>query len=68
MTKDRLGYIFYECKYKNKKDTKQVVDEEIKQVQDTGLQCYRYGFFSKSGFEEGLDSEIVTIGLDEVYQ
>lgn len=68
MTKDRLGYIFYECKYNNKKVTKQVVEEEIKQVQDTGLSCYRYGFFSKYGFEDGLDLDILKIELCELYK
>lgn len=68
VTKDRLGYKFYECKYKNKKVTKQVVEEEIKQVQDTGLSCYRYGFFSKYGFEDGLDLDIIKIELCELYK
>lgn len=68
VTKDRFGYIFYECKYKNKKVTKQVVEEEIKQVLDTGLACYRYGFFSKHGFEDGLASDLIKIELHDLYK
>lgn len=68
VTKDRLGYIFYECKYKNKKVSKQVVKEEIKQVEETGLQCYRYGFFSKYGFDEDVDRNIIKINLSDLYR
>ena len=68
VTKDRLGYIFYECKYKNKVITNQIVQEEIQQVKDTGLLCYRYGFFSKHGFDDDIDADIVKIELRKLFK
>ncbi len=51
VTKDPRGYIFYEAKFRNTPITAKMMQTEIEQVNATGLYCYRYGFFSRSGFE-----------------
>ena len=44
-----------------------MVQEEIRQVQATGLNCYKYGFFSRSGFHCEPEENTVFIHLDELY-
>ena len=46
VTEDPLGYIFYESKFRREPVSLAMIHEEIKQVQTTGLNCYKYGFFS----------------------
>ena len=43
--------------------------EAIRQVQATGLACYRYGFFSRAGFEgEGTPrAYAVLYDLEDLY-
>lgn len=43
-----------------------MVDEEITQVEATGLKCHRYGFFSRSGFEAGESDRTVFIDLPQM--
>lgn len=50
VTKDKLGYIFYESKFINRDITDKIIDEEIQQVEATNLKCYKYGFVAKKGF------------------
>lgn len=45
VTHDRKGYIFYEAKFRQSPLTDAMIEEEIRQVQQTGLACYQYGFF-----------------------
>lgn len=52
VTEDEVGYVFYEVKFKKSPISKSMVDEEISQVKATGLNCYKYAFISRSGFEE----------------
>jgi len=66
VTHDNLGYIFYEVKFKDKPLTKAVIEEEIKQVKETSLNCYKYGFVSKSGFDY-YDESLIQISIDEIY-
>ena len=57
VTEDEKGYAFYEVKFRNKPITDEVIDKEIKQVEATGLNCYKYVFISKSGFQcKGRDN------------
>ena len=49
-------YIFYEAKFTGDALDKNLIWNEIKQVNDTGLTCKKYGFFSKSGYKE-IDDE-----------
>ncbi len=44
------GYVFFECKYTEKKINDDVIKEEIKQVSKTNLNAVQYGFISKKGF------------------
>ena len=67
VTKDDRGYIFYEAKYKNQPVTSGMIQKEIMQVNETSLNSYRYGFFSKSGFAEGVPEDIITYTLDDLY-
>ena len=48
--------------------TESIVQNEIRQVKQTGLECYRYGFFSRSGFtcEEGTNR--ILIEFRELYK
>lgn len=54
VTRDPRGYVFYESKFRTVPVTQQMIDEEIEQVRVTGLDCYAYGFFSRSGFAEDV--------------
>lgn len=67
VTLDEKGYVFYEVKFRKKKVSKEVIEEEIRQVKETGLDCYRYVFFSRSGFMEAETDEIKHIELEQIY-
>ena len=67
VTEDEKGYAFYEVKFRNKPITDEVIDKEIKQVEATGLNCYKYVFISKSGFQcKGRDN-VEFVELKEMY-
>ena len=38
-------------KFRKKPVTQQMIQEEIEQAQRSNMLCYKYGFFSRSGFE-----------------
>lgn len=57
VTLDPRGYIFYEVKFQSKPLSLKQIEKEIAQVEATGLRCYRYGFISRSGFEEAVHAE-----------
>ena len=67
VTLDEKGYVFYEVKFRKKKLSKEVIEEEIHQVKETGLDCYRYVFFSRSGFTGAETDEIKHIELEQIY-
>lgn len=68
VTKDPLGYSFYEAKFRTTPITQRMIEDEIEQVQRTGLTCHRYGLFSRSGFEAQADERTALIGLEELYR
>lgn len=68
VTLDEKGYVFYEVKFRKKKLSKEVIDEEIRQVEATNLNCYRYVFFSRSGFTEDETEKIKQIELGTLYE
>lgn len=68
VTWDEKGYAFYEVKFRKKKTSKEVIEEEIRQVNATGLHCYKYVFFSRSGFTEKETDEIIQIELRELFK
>lgn len=68
VTLDDRGYIFYEAKFRKEPITESIVQNEIRQVEQTGLQCYKYGFFSRSGFNCREDEDRILIALEELYR
>lgn len=68
VTLDEKGYVFYEVKFRKKMLSKEVIDEEIRQVEATNLNCYRYVFFSRSGFTEDETEKIKQIELGTLYE
>lgn len=68
VTLDPNGYIFYECKYRKEKVTDKMIHQEIDQVKQTGLNCYKYGFFSKSGFDVQNKDNLILYNLEQLYQ
>lgn len=44
-----------------------MIDEEIAQVNATGLNCYKYVFFSRSGFKCKERDNVKFITLNELY-
>lgn len=67
VTFDPKGYTFYEVKFRKTPVTDRLIRDEIKQVNETGLYCYQYGFISRSGFEAKPQSNLLLIFLDEFY-
>ena len=67
VTEDPKGYVFYESKFRKEPLTLAMIQEETGQVQATGLNCYRYGFISRSGFQCEPTDSMIFIHLDELY-
>ena len=67
VTLDDKGYIFYEAKFRKEPISEGMVQNEICQVKQTGLKCYRYGFFSRAGFACEAGEDRVLIELWELY-
>lgn len=73
VTQDPRGYCFYEAKFRKGAVTGGMIGKEIEQVLATGLSAYRFGFFSRSGFEEGAreaagEHPAVFYSLDDLYR
>lgn len=68
VTQDDNGYIFYEAKFRKEPITENMVQNEIRQVKQTGLECYKYGFFSRAGFRCEKEKNRILIGLSELYE
>lgn len=68
VTLDDKGYIFYEAKFRKEPVTESIVQNEIRQVKQTGLECYRYGFFSRAGFTCEQEENRILIELSELYK
>ena len=67
VTLDDKGYIFYEAKFRKDPVTEKTIQDEIRQVKQTGLECYRYGFFSRAGFRCQEEPDRILIELKELY-
>ena len=67
VTQDEFGYVFYEVKFKKTPITKAVIDEEISQIRATGLECHKYAFISRSGFNCRKRKNLKLITLDDMY-
>ena len=44
-----------------------MVEDEIAQVDATGLKCYKYVFFSRSGYEEMEFDNVVKIDIKALF-
>ncbi|MDD3253068.1 MAG: ATP-binding protein [Lachnospiraceae bacterium] len=67
VTEDENGYIFFEVKFRKNPVTDKMIDEEVAQVLQTGLICYKYVFISRSGFEGAETDRVKHINLEELY-
>lgn len=67
VTEDAHGYVCYEAKFRERPLDRALVDAEKAQVDASPLNCYRYGFFSRSGFDCDPAQDEVFITLDEMY-
>lgn len=67
VTLDEKGYVFYEVKFRKNPVSKSMIDEEIEQVKLTGLNCYKYVFFARSGFSQEETDAVKLIGIQELY-
>lgn len=68
VTRDPQGFIFYEAKFRKTPVGQKMVEEEISQVKATGLCCYKYGFFSRSGFAVKASDEIELLDLQDMFE
>lgn len=68
VTEDPEGYIFYEAKFRKEPITLAMIEKEIQQVKSTGLYCYKYGFFSKSGFDVKPKETLILKNIDDIYE
>ena len=69
VTEDKNGYIAYECKFKDKPLSKKTINEEEYQIISSGLNVYKLGFISKSGFEKNIDQDRYNLfSLDDFYK
>lgn len=67
VTQDEKGYVFYEAKFRKNPISASIIENEIKQVKSTGLNCYKYVFISKSGFQFENNENVDFIDLDNLY-
>lgn len=67
VTEDERGYAFYEVKFRKKAVSDEMINEEIEQVKATGLECYKYVFFSRSGFTCEKRKDVELIGIEEIF-
>lgn len=67
VTHDERGYIFYEAKFRHAPVTEEMINTEIQQVNATGLYCYKYGFFSRSGFEGKERTDTILYELEDLF-
>lgn len=68
VTEGSKGYVFYEAKFRTEPLSESRIRQEIMQVQKTGLNCYRYAFISRSGFEVEPKEVLVLISLAQLYE
>ena len=70
VTKDKNGYISYECKYTDELVGISVVDEEEYQTSNLpDINFYKLGFISKKGFEKDIDcNKYILFSLSDFYR
>lgn len=68
VTEDELGYVFYEVKFRKTPISKSMVEKEIAQVNQTGLNCYKYVFFARTGFEDMEIDNVEKIEINALFE
>ena len=71
VTENDNSYIFYEAKFREGKIDSSLIWNEIQQVNNTGLVCSKYGFFSKSGYKEidrAHKKQLILYELKDLYK
>ena len=58
----------YETKFRKAMIADSIIDEEIKQVEKTGLNCYKYAFISRSGFKCKQKDNLILIKLEDLFK
>ena len=66
VTKDKNGYIYYECKYINTPVDEETVNNTILNADNSSFNFYSYGFFSRNGYKK-KKSSIAMYALDDLY-
>ncbi|MDO4500848.1 MAG: ATP-binding protein [Erysipelotrichaceae bacterium] len=66
VSEDANGYIFYEAKFRKNPLSDSLINEEIKQIKETGLNVYKYVFFSRSSFKTDRE-DVELIKLEKMY-
>ena len=62
--------LWVQAKFKNEKLDKNLIWKEIEQVNNTGLLCNKYGFFSKVGYKEIAEEHkknLILYTLDDLF-
>lgn len=67
VTQDEKGYVFYEAKFRKSPINDTIIENEIKQINLTGLNCYKYVFISRSGFSCSKKENVELIDLDSFF-
>lgn len=68
VTLDEEGYIFYEVKFSKNPLTPSLIEEEISQVEKTGLKPYRYVFFARNADYRPDDDRVEVIPIEALYE
>lgn len=69
VTTDPNGMIYYECKYESKKMSQKELLHEISTTTELGLNFYKYGFITKSGFADSIDASKYSLyTMDDMYK
>ena len=68
VTEDARGYTAYEVKFRGRPLSRELIEGERSQVDASPLSCYRYGFFSRSGFDCQPAPDEVFVSLAELYR
>ena len=68
VTYDPNGYVFYEAKFRKIVIDDKMIEKEIKQVNSTGLNCYKYVFISRSGFKATKREDVSFIELKDFFK
>lgn len=67
VTKDKNGYVFYECKYTNSPVDSHIEKELIDSLAQNNIEYYNLGFFSKNSFENLSDKNYRLYDLDDLF-